>query len=112
MGLVGSVEVEASVTTSPVRGEVGNHVSEAFGGPGGGGSGGLVTVRVAARVTAGSPMPLENTARNMCPLSAGVSAASVSVFVSAPGISWKLKPPSVDISHCTVGLGVPAPAAL
>src|SRR2546423_1259298 len=70
MGLVGSVEVEASVTSSPARGEAGNQVNEALGGPGGGGSAGLATVSAAAR---GTP------ARCSLPLCSGVTGPTLSV---------------------------------
>src|SRR5262249_2829611 len=108
MGLDGSVDVDASVTTSPTRGAVGNQVNEALGGPGGAGT---TTVSVAARVSA-LPATFVKMARTMGPLSPALAAGSARVFRVAAAIGLKLPPPSVDSCHCSDGGGAPLAAAL
>ena len=69
-----------------------------------------VTVRLAAVVVA-EPSELVNTARNSSPESAR-AAVPVSVVAVAPEMFVNVEPPSVDTCHCTVGFGVPEPAAV
>ena len=73
-------------------------------------TGALWTVSVAASLVA-LPWTLLNTARNSSPFSEVCALAIVSLSSVARGILVHSAPPSVEISHCTVGAGNPDAAA-
>ena len=70
-----------------------------------------MTVRVAAFVVAGLPTPLLNTAWYWLPFIAVLTAVRVSVVLLAPAMGFQVAP-SVETSHCTLGVGVPEAVAL
>ena len=70
----------------------------------------VVTVKSAGFEVA-VPQTFVKTARYRLPF-CETAAVKDSVVLTAPGMSLKLEPPSVDTCHCTVGVGVPPAAAV
>src|SRR5271166_5355094 len=73
-------------------------------------AGGTSTVSVAALLVA-LPAAFVNTARYSSPFSETVASAIVSLSEVAPSTSVHVLPLFVEISHCTLGVGNPEPAA-
>ncbi len=65
-----------------------------------------------AALVVAEPEAFVNTASYSLPLSARVVPAMVKVSLVAPGTAENVAPPSVETSHCTVGIRKPLAAAL